>query len=55
MPHLNFSTLHFLEKTLSKQQDAPELVDVESWFLRGDMLYKYECDHIDEHNRAHPR
>ncbi|CAF3202990.1 unnamed protein product [Rotaria socialis] len=42
------------EKTLSKQQDAPELVDVESWFLRSDMLYKYECEHIDEHNRTHP-
>jgi hypothetical protein len=39
----------------SKQRDAPELVDIESWFLRSDMLYKYECEHIDETNRRHPR
>ncbi|CAF4926554.1 unnamed protein product [Rotaria sp. Silwood1] len=38
----------------SKQHDAPELVDIESWFIRSDMLYKYECEHIDEHNRTHP-
>jgi hypothetical protein len=38
-----------------KQRDAPELVDIESWFLRSDMLYKYECEHIDENNRRHPR
>jgi len=38
----------------SKQSDAPELVDIESWFLRGDILHRYECEHIDEHNRTHP-
>jgi len=40
---------HFLETTTSK------LVEIESWFLRDDMLYKYECEHIDENNRTHPR
>ncbi|CAF4417574.1 unnamed protein product, partial [Adineta steineri] len=39
----------------SKPKDAHELVDMESYFLRSDMLYKYECEHIDEQNRRHPR
>jgi hypothetical protein len=38
-----------------EEQNTPELVDIESWFLRSDMLYKYECEHIDENNRTHPR
>ncbi|CAF1159072.1 unnamed protein product [Adineta steineri] len=38
----------------SKPKDAHELVDMESYFLRSDMLYKYECEHIDEQNRRHP-
>ncbi|CAF3016110.1 unnamed protein product [Rotaria sp. Silwood2] len=38
----------------SKQHDAHEFVDIESWFLRSDMLYKYECEHFDEHNQTHP-
>ncbi|UJR13830.1 hypothetical protein I4U23_000841 [Adineta vaga] len=38
----------------SKVQDAPELVDIESWFRRSDLLHKYECEHIDENNRTHP-
>ncbi len=40
----------------SSQQNKPcELVDIESWFLRSDLLYKYECDHFDENDKAHPR
>ncbi|CAF1572791.1 unnamed protein product, partial [Didymodactylos carnosus] len=38
----------------SRQKEPPELVDIESWFLRSDMLYKYECQHIDESNQMHP-
>jgi len=44
-----FQFYHFLETTTSK------LVEIESWFLRDDMLYKYECEHIDENNQTHPR
>ena len=39
----------------SEHRGAPELVDIESWFLRDDMLYKYECEHIDENEKRHPR
>lgn len=37
------------------KHDSSQLVDIESFFLRSDLLYKYECDHIDENNRRHPR
>ena len=39
----------------SRQHGAAELVDIETWFLRSDMLYKYECDHFDESDKTHPR
>lgn len=39
----------------SKQYESPKLVDMESWFLRGDILYKYECDHFDENDKTHSR
>jgi hypothetical protein len=55
-PNITSYLLNFVEvSSLSKQSDAPELVDIESWFLRDDMLYKYECEHIDENNQRHPR
>ncbi|CAF1642591.1 unnamed protein product [Adineta ricciae] len=38
----------------STVKDAPELVDIESWFRRSDLIHKYECEHIDENNRTHP-
>ncbi|CAF0721847.1 unnamed protein product [Didymodactylos carnosus] len=38
----------------TRQKEPPELVDIESWFLRSDMLYKYECQYIDENNQMHP-
>ncbi|CAF4002774.1 unnamed protein product, partial [Rotaria sp. Silwood2] len=54
LPVIN-TQFHFLEHTSSsKQHDAHEFVDIESWFLRSDMLYKYECEHFDEHNQTHP-
>jgi hypothetical protein len=47
-------TVCIVETTSSLQQrDAPELVDIESWFLRPDLLYKYECEHFDEHDKMH--
>ncbi|CAM4866542.1 unnamed protein product [Rotaria socialis] len=41
------------QATSTQQRDTPELVDIESWFLRTDLLYKYECEHFDENEKAH--
>ncbi|CAF2464108.1 unnamed protein product [Rotaria sp. Silwood2] len=38
----------------SRQHGTSELVDIESWFLRSDLLYKYECEHFDENDKTHP-
>ena len=40
---------------LELEEEAPELVDIESWFLREDILYKYECEHFDQNDIKHPR
>jgi len=52
----NLYFFYYLELTSSSQQhEAHELVDIESWFLRNDLLYKYECEHFDENDKPHPR
>jgi len=40
--------------TSSQQREPPELVDIESWFLRSDILYKYECQYIDKNKERYP-
>lgn len=47
---------YYLDGTVSsRQHEGPELVDIEAWFLRSDLLYKYQCDHFDENDKTHPR
>ncbi|UJR33379.1 hypothetical protein I4U23_020827 [Adineta vaga] len=40
-------------QTLSQQRES-ELVDIETWFQRNDLIYKYECEHFDENDKTHP-
>ncbi len=53
---LKIFILYYSESISSSQQHkASELVDIESWFLRSDILFKYECEHFDENDKTHPR
>ncbi|CAF0727300.1 unnamed protein product [Rotaria sordida] len=37
-----------------RHHETSELVDIESWFLRSDLLHKYECEHFDENDTTYP-
>jgi hypothetical protein len=45
----------FIFNSSDSKPEVSELVDLESWFLRDDILYKHECEHFDENDAKHPR